>query len=218
MRSAASASSVAARSHSRRNSLLFSTWSALRAWASLSGAEGGTSSSGASLPSGRAARGSSLWAAKRRSSGRKCWAALAGRGGLPCTTRTMSGRRLLSRLRMLCTPLMLSSFAMAENLPRASHGRYTFCPAWSKHRRNREPRPPPPPPPRPDPTTSPTTTSVSPAATCRAFSVMASTSSERDTYALTLSRTSAESGKRRASSATLSMHRTARPSSLRISK
>jgi len=61
--------------------------------------------------------------AKSRISGQNWWPDLSPAGGWPETIRTMSGSRLLSRLEILWTPLMLSSLAMALNLPRASIGR-----------------------------------------------------------------------------------------------
>ncbi|KAL0111416.1 hypothetical protein PUN28_012959 [Cardiocondyla obscurior] len=126
--------------------------------------------------------------------------------------RTVSGRRLLSSALAVCTPLMLSSRARALKRPRWSIPSRTLSPWQSTQRRNR---------PRPGNATSPAVTIVSPAARVLVPSgtTIPDSSSTRQAIPRTVSRTRApSSGHLRDSSFTDSMPRTARPSSLRISK
>ncbi|CAD6207373.1 GSCOCG00010207001-RA-CDS [Cotesia congregata] len=106
---------------------------------------------------------------------------------------------------------MLSSRAKALKRPRWSMLSKRLSPWLSKHRKNR---------PRPGRFISPAVRIVSPARRLRVPSgTTLEASSSLQTIALKVSRTRApSSGQRRANSATDSIPRTARPSSLRISK
>lgn len=66
-------------------------------------------------------------------SGTKWLGLLSPLGAVPCTNLTVRGSRLLRRFLAVCTPLMLSSRARAENLPRCSMPKRIVSPLLSRH-------------------------------------------------------------------------------------